>query len=207
MSVRFVSPEETLVLNRDAIFHVLMGSDQRLVCEANKRSAERVAAYTKTDCALQGEEVLQGNALSVKTKPLCEYKAVRLFMSLYDNVLSNWLKTDFNTPLNLVEAFETEYLTGTYRYDALLADEGNDTVVTLGTACRRVDTDKDHFVHDWFKVGRSHHTFNVNGSESLLQGIKRQARKLAHDEVWSVLHDGLESRMALTVLPSRNQVQ
>lgn len=53
MSVRFVSPEETLVLNRDAIFHVLMGSDQRLVCEANKRSAERVAAYTKTDCALQ----------------------------------------------------------------------------------------------------------------------------------------------------------
>lgn len=136
MAVRFVSPEETLVLNRDAIFHVLMGSDQRLVCEANKHSADRVAAYTKTDSAMhliaQGsrsitqakaifivllhvdpvlrQEVIQGTALTVKTKPMCEYKAVQLFASLYDNVLCNWLKTDLDTPLDLVDVFESEYL-------------------------------------------------------------------------------------------------
>lgn len=127
---------ESLMLNRDAIFHVLMGSDCRVIGEANARSAARVAAYTKTQTpilmAQQGahsrahtqavfiillhvdaelrREVVAGTALSVRTRGLCEYKASRLFAGLYDSVINDWIKTGLTTPLDLVDAFRNEYL-------------------------------------------------------------------------------------------------
>eukprot|EP00961_Rhodomonas_salina_P031335 421860-Rhodomonas_salina.2 len=125
-----------ITLKHDAIFHVLLGTDVRLIQEANARSATRIAKHLNSNTPmillqegerstthaqvifimflyLDGElrrEVLQGTALSVKTRKLCEYKASRLFEGLYENVVSAWTKTELNTPGDLVQAFRQEYL-------------------------------------------------------------------------------------------------
>lgn len=125
-----------LVLNRDALFHVLMGADLAVIAAANARSAARVAALTRTDTPLAlartgalsrahaqavfvvllhadpelRREAVEGEALAVLTRPLCEHKAARLFEALFPRVLHDWLKTEQNCALDLVQAFRNEYL-------------------------------------------------------------------------------------------------
>eukprot|EP00961_Rhodomonas_salina_P278544 3763379-Rhodomonas_salina.2 len=127
-----------ITLKHDAIFHVLLGTDARLIQEANARSATRIAKHLNLNTQLlllrEGErstthaqvifivflyvdgelrrEVLQGTALSVKTRKLCEYhdKVGRLFEGLYENVVSAWTKKELNTPGDLVQSFRQEYL-------------------------------------------------------------------------------------------------
>jgi hypothetical protein len=124
------------VLNRDAIFHVLMGADLGVLADVNARSAARVAAQTRTDTphalARAGarsrshaqavfvvllhadpelrREVVEGTALAVRTRPLCEHKAARLYEALFARVLHDWLKTEQNCALDLVQRFRDEYL-------------------------------------------------------------------------------------------------
>jgi hypothetical protein len=125
-----------LVLNRDALCHVLMGSDLGVIAAVNARSAARVAAYTHTNTPLAlartgalsrshaqavfvvllhvdpelRREVVEGSALAVCTRPLCEHKAARLYEALFLRVLHDWLKTEQNCALDLVQRFRDEYL-------------------------------------------------------------------------------------------------
>lgn len=122
--------------SKDAIFHILMGSDHSIIMQAIEKSAHRIAAYIGTNSALHlanegrrsvthaqavfvvflyadpelRKEVLEGKALAIRTRAMCEYKASVLFPVLYDRVLSGWLKTELNTPSDLVNTFEQEYL-------------------------------------------------------------------------------------------------
>ena len=125
-----------VTLKHDAVFHVLLGADKRVIQEANRRSAARIAqtlqsntAYALVQQAEQSvtaaqavfivflhvdvelkREVLAGGALSVRTLPLCEYKASRLFECLYEDVISKWTRTELNTALDLVSDFREQYL-------------------------------------------------------------------------------------------------
>ena len=56
------------------------------------------------------QEVLDGKALAIRTCAMCEYKASVLFPVMYDRVLNAWLRTELNTPSDLVNTFEQEYM-------------------------------------------------------------------------------------------------
>ena len=125
-----------VILQHDAIFHVLLGGDTELILGALRRSAQRLAEEMRSTTAhalvaragactaaaqavfivflhLDAElraEVLEGTALALRARPLDEHKATRLFAALYESVLAGWLKTELNTPLDLVSAFRQEYL-------------------------------------------------------------------------------------------------
>jgi Holliday junction resolvasome RuvABC endonuclease subunit len=131
-----IDAAQGLVLNRDALFHMLLGSDPAVILAACERAAARVAAHTGEDAAhalvaagrasrahMQcafivllhvdpelRREVLAGSALSVRTRPLCEYKAARLFEALHPHVIDPWIRTEANAPGDLVAAFRHEYL-------------------------------------------------------------------------------------------------
>eukprot|EP00961_Rhodomonas_salina_P293431 3933753-Rhodomonas_salina.1 len=55
-------------------------------------------------------EVLEGTALSVRTRALCTHKASCLFENLFGNVINGWVRTEMNTPADLVRTFQNEYL-------------------------------------------------------------------------------------------------
>ncbi len=131
-----IDAAQGLVLNRDALFHVLMGCDTEVTLAACARAAGRVAAHTGEDAAAAlvaagrasrahaqcafivllhadpelRREVLAGDALRVRTRPLCEYKAARLFEALHAHVIDPWIRTEANSPDDLVAAFRNEYL-------------------------------------------------------------------------------------------------
>lgn len=131
-----INSSQRLTLNRDALFHVLVGGDGRVVRAANARSAERVVLAVQSEggrelaaCGVHSlahaqavfilllyadpelrHEVLEGTALSVPTRPMCEHKAARLFENLYAHVIRDWLKTELNEPIDLVNRFKEEYL-------------------------------------------------------------------------------------------------
>lgn len=127
---------KALVLDRDAIFHVLMGSDMRIINNVNHKSATRVCQYTKTNTALflvdagtksvtharavfivllhadpeLRREIVAGTALDVATMKMCEYRATSLFTSFFRSVLHDWLCTEKQSVDELVQRFECEYL-------------------------------------------------------------------------------------------------
>ncbi len=131
-----IDAAQGLVLNRDALFHMLLGNDVGVILAACDRAAARVAVYTgegsAADLATAGRrslanaqcafiiflhadpelrrEVLDGSALRVNTRPLCEYKAARLFEALHPHVINPWIRTEQNAPEDLVAAFRHEYL-------------------------------------------------------------------------------------------------
>lgn len=121
---------------KDALFLMLLGADAELLQEANRRSAARVAAFTRSETpqrlveaggrgtaqaqtvfiillyadAQLRREVLEGTALSVRTRALSTHKASRLFENLFANVINGWVRTEMNTPADLVRTFQNEYL-------------------------------------------------------------------------------------------------
>lgn len=131
-----IGASHSLTLNRDSVFQVLMGNNLPALHEALDRVAARVAAYTGEDTAFAlarvarlsrshaqcvfavflhadpelRAEVVRGSALDTRTQPLCEYKAAVFFANLFDHVISPWIRTEENTPADLVSAFRDEYL-------------------------------------------------------------------------------------------------
>jgi hypothetical protein len=131
-----IDASQGLVLNRDALFHMLLGNDPGVILAACERAAARVAAHTGEDSARAlaalgarsrvhaqcvfiillhvdpdlRREVLDGSALRVHTRPLDEHKAARLFEALHPHVINPWIRTEENAPEDLVAAFRHEYL-------------------------------------------------------------------------------------------------
>ena len=96
---------------------------------------------------------------------------------------------------------------GTHREHALLAGDGHDRVVALGSAGSGVDEYVDGLVEH--RCGRDHgeHVLDVRRLEDLLVGVEGQPAQLALDEVGAVLHDGLEFDVPVRALPAGHQVQ
>lgn len=131
-----ISSQDILLLNRDVIFYVLLGSNVSSIMEMLTESAQRIVqdlndpvannilqlahqsiANMKTifviflyvDPILR-KKVCEGTAFSTKTQCLCSYKAANLYKNLYDNVISDWIKSEMTCPLELIQTFTNEYL-------------------------------------------------------------------------------------------------
>jgi len=95
----------------------------------------------------------------------------------------------------------------TYSDVAAVANDGDDRVVRLRTACCRIDYNKhDRAVWHWQRLQR-HCNLDVAFSENLLKTVKRQPCKFGLDQVWPVLHHDFELPVSLFALPHRNQVK
>lgn len=131
-----ISSQDVLLLNRDAIFYVLLGSNvpsimkmlsksaQRIVQDLNDTTANNVLQLAHQSIAnmktifviflyidpVLRKEISNGTALCTKTQCLCPYKAANLYKNLYDNVISNWIKSELTCPLELIQTFTNEYL-------------------------------------------------------------------------------------------------
>lgn len=131
-----VTAMDALHLHRDCIFYVLLGTQVQVIGTMLKRSALRIEANTQSNNAcllLQAAsksvskmqavfilflflddqlraEVSAGTALSVRCLPFCEYRAASLYSNLYKEVLNDWLKSDRNGILSLIQTFKNLYL-------------------------------------------------------------------------------------------------
>jgi hypothetical protein len=100
-----------------------------------------------------------------------------------------------------------EYLLGPYRDQALVPADGKDGVVAAGPARGRVDEEVHGLVHDGGGRGLGEHDVQIRTPEDLLQRVEREPTQFAFDEIWAVLHDGLEFEVAIAALPPRDEVQ
>ena len=96
---------------------------------------------------------------------------------------------------------------GTHRDEALLPGDGENGVVAARAARGRVDEDVDHVVGDPGRWGLGKHDVHINRLEDLLQGVEGEPTQFAFDEIWPVLHNGLEFEVPITALPARDEVE
>lgn len=94
-----------------------------------------------------------------------------------------------------------------HRDEPLLPSDGEDGVVAHGSAAGGVDEGENGLVEDCSGWGLGEHDFYVSRLEDLLTTIKCQTAELALDEVWSILHDGLELNVPLRTLPPGYEVK
>lgn len=95
----------------------------------------------------------------------------------------------------------------TNRDEPLLPGDRQDGVVAARAAGRRVDEEVDGLVRHRGGGRLRKHDIQVRGAEDLLEGVERKPAELALDEIWSVLHDGLELHVPVPALPARNEVE
>ena len=95
----------------------------------------------------------------------------------------------------------------THGNQPLLPGDGHDGVIAPWPTRSRVDEDVDGIVG--YPRGRrlGKHDIHVGGAEDLLEGIEGEPTQFAFDEIWPILHDGLELDVPISRLPTRNKVE
>ena len=95
----------------------------------------------------------------------------------------------------------------THRDKPLLPADREDSVIAAWPACGRIDEEVDGLVGYGRRRGLGEHDVQVDGPEDLLEGVERQPTQFAFDEIWPVLHNGLEFEVPITALPARDEVE
>lgn len=102
---------------------------------------------------------------------------------------------------------ETVRQGNTHRYKPLLPGDGQDGVITPWSPGGGVDEEVDGLVRDWDRRRLREHDVQVDAPKDLLQGVEREPTQFAFDEIWAVLHDGLELHVSVPALPPGDQVE
>ena len=97
--------------------------------------------------------------------------------------------------------------TWTYSDKPLLPADGQDRVVASWSPSGGVDKDVDCLVHNRCRRPLRKHNVEVDGTEDLLERVKSEAAELTFDQIWAVLHDGLELEVPVPALPPGDEVQ
>jgi hypothetical protein len=116
-------------------------------------------------------------------------------------------ETNVANEANNYPMLDTSFPSLTYRDESLLPADGQDSIVAPRSPRGRVDEDVDHLVHNRRRRSLGEHHIEVDGAEDLLQGVESEAAQLAFDQVWAILHDGLELEVPVPALPPGDEVQ
>lgn len=95
----------------------------------------------------------------------------------------------------------------THRDQPLLPGHREHGVITPWTPGGGVDEEMDGLVRYWDRRRLREHDVQVHSAKDLLKGVESEPTQFAFDEVWAVLHDGLELEVPVPALPARDQVQ
>ena len=95
----------------------------------------------------------------------------------------------------------------THRDQPLLPGDGQDGVIAPWAPGRWVDEEVDGLVGHRGRRRLREHDVQVHAPEDLLQRVEGEPTQFAFDEVWTVLHDGLELKVPVPALPARHQVK
>ena len=94
-----------------------------------------------------------------------------------------------------------------HRDEPLLPADGEDGVVAAWSPCGRIDEEVDDLVGYGRRVGLGEHDVQIGRLKDLLEGVEGEPTQFAFDEVWPVLHNGLEFEVPVAALPARDEVQ
>ncbi len=94
-----------------------------------------------------------------------------------------------------------------HRDEPLLPADGEDGVIAAWPASGRVDEEVDGLVGYCGGRGLGEHDLQVHSPEDLLEGVEGEPTQFAFDEIWSILHNGLEFDVPITALPARDEVE
>ena len=94
-----------------------------------------------------------------------------------------------------------------HRDEPLLAAHREDGVVAARAARCGVDEEVDQLVDDRGRGRLGEHDVQVGAAEDLLEGVERQPTQFAFDEIWAILHDGLELDVPVAALPAGDEVE
>ena len=102
---------------------------------------------------------------------------------------------------------ERQYDGETHGNHPLLPGDGYDSVIAPWATSGGVDEDVDGIVGYPRWRGLREHDVHVNAAEDLLKGVEGEPTQFAFDEIWPVLHDGLELDVPVSRLPAGDQVE
>ena len=94
-----------------------------------------------------------------------------------------------------------------HRDQPLLPGHGQHGVIAARPPGCGVDEEVDGLVRHWDRRWLREHDVQINRSKDLLEGIEGKPTQFAFDEVWPVLHDGLELEVPVPALPARDKVE
>lgn len=95
----------------------------------------------------------------------------------------------------------------THRDEPFLPADGQDGVIAAWPPCGRVDEEVDGLVDYSNRRRLREEDVQICRLKDLLEGVEGEPTQFAFDEVWPVLHNGLEFEVPITTLPARDEVE